>query len=139
MADYTTFIGNIVLAIILGGIIGLEREKQRKQAGLRTHVLVCVGAMLFTYIGISAYNITDPTARIVSGIITGIGFLGAGSIIISKEKVKGLTTAAGIWVVAAIGIGVAYGYYMIVIITTLFVTLVLWFNDYWLVQKIEGK
>jgi len=139
MVDYTIFIGNIVIAILLGGIIGLEREKEKKQAGLRTHVLVCVGAMLFTYIAVSAYNITDSAARIVQGIITGIGFLGAGTIIISKEKVKGLTTAAGIWIVAAIGVGISYGYYMIVLITTLLVTLVLWFNDYWLVQKIEGK
>lgn len=137
MTDYVNFIGNIVLAIILGGIIGLEREKQRKQAGLRTHVLVCVGAMLFTYISVTAYNITDSTARIVQGIITGIGFLGAGMIIISKEKVSGLTTAAGIWVVAAIGIGISYGYYMIVLITTLAVTLVLWFNDYWLLRRTQ--
>lgn len=135
MTDYISFIGNIVLAIVLGGIIGYERERDRKEAGIRTHVLVCVGAMLFTYIAISAYNITDSAARLVQGIITGIGFLGAGMIIISKEKVSGLTTAAGIWVVAAIGIGISYGYYVIVIITTLLVTLVLWFNDYWLVRK----
>jgi len=135
MTDYLNFLVNIVLAILLGGIIGYEREKDRKAAGIRTHVLVCVGAMLFTYISVSAYGITDSTARIVQGIITGIGFLGAGMIIISKEKVSGLTTAAGIWVIAAIGIGISYGYYLIVIITTLLVTLVLWFNDYWLVRK----
>ncbi len=135
MTDYLTFIINIVLAILLGGIIGYERERDRKQAGIRTHVLVCVGAMLFTYISVSAYGITDSTARIVQGIITGIGFLGAGMIIISKEKVSGLTTAAGMWVVAAIGVGISYGYYFIVIITTVLVTLVLQFNDYWIVRK----
>ncbi len=135
MTDCISFIGNIVLAIVLGGIIGYERERDRKEAGIRTHVLVCVGAMLFTYISVSAYGISDSTARIVQGIITGIGFLGAGMIIISKEKVSGLTTAAGIWVVAAIGIGISYGYYIIVIITTVLVTLVLQFNDLWLVRK----
>ncbi len=137
MTDYLAFTINIVLAILLGGLIGLEREKDRKQAGLRTHILVCVGAMLFTYISVMAYGITDSTARIVQGIITGIGFLGAGTIIISKEKVRGLTTAAGIWVVAAIGVGISYGYYAIVVITAVLVTLVLQLNDYWIVKKLR--
>ena len=137
MVDYLMFIRDLFLAIILGGIIGFERQKEGKQAGIRTHVLVCVGSMLFSYIAVSAYSITDATSRIVQGIITGIGFLGAGTIIISKEKVKGLTTAAGIWVVAAIGVGISYGYYLIVIITTISVILVLVFNDYWLLRNKE--
>lgn len=139
MVDYLMFIRDLFLAIILGGIIGFERQKEGKQAGIRTHVLVCVGSMLFSYIAVGAYGITDAASRIVQGVITGIGFLGAGTIIISKEKVKGLTTAAGIWVVAAIGVGISYGYYLIVIITTISVILVLLFNDYWLLRNIKNK
>lgn len=134
MVDYISFIGKIILAMLLGGLIGYEREKEKKEAGLRTHILVCVGSMLFAYIGVVSYGIIDASSRILQGVITGIGFLGAGTILIAKEKIKGLTTAADIWVVAAVGIAISYGFNLIAIITTLLVLLVLWFNDYWLVK-----
>ncbi|MFH1587361.1 MAG: MgtC/SapB family protein, partial [Candidatus Diapherotrites archaeon] len=91
----------LILAVILGGLIGLDRELKGRPAGLRTHVLVCVGATLFTIISMSFMATSDP-ARIAAGIVTGIGFLGAGAIFRSDDHIKGLTTAADLWVIAAV-------------------------------------
>ena len=99
----------LVVSIILGGLIGLEREAHERPAGLRTHILVAVGATLYT---ICSYAIADnrfDPGRITAQIVTGIGFLGAGTIIRQGSIIRGLTTAASIWTVAAIGIAVGIG------------------------------
>jgi putative Mg2+ transporter-C (MgtC) family protein len=115
------------VAAVLGGAIGMERELRERQAGLRTHLVVCVGSALFTLV--SAYGFheflvsggslvrTDPT-RIAAQIVSGIGFLGAGAIIRQGLSVKGLTTAATLWLVAAIGMASGAGYYSAAIFAT---------------------
>jgi putative Mg2+ transporter-C (MgtC) family protein len=125
----------LAIAAILGGLVGLERELRDREAGLRTHMLVSVGSALFTIV--SAYGFTefltsgeatvraDPT-RIAAQIVTGIGFLGAGAIIRSGLSVRGLTTAASLWVVAAIGLAAGAGYWDAAVITTGLVLLFLW-------------
>jgi len=106
----------LLLAAILGGLVGLEREYNRKSAGLRTHALVCMGSALFVII--SAYSFSnqigtsfDPS-RVAAGIVMGVGFLGAGIIMHHNGRVEGLTTAAGIWAVAAIGLAVGVKMYL---------------------------
>jgi putative Mg2+ transporter-C (MgtC) family protein len=119
----------------LGGLVGLERELREREAGFRTHMLVSVGSALFTLV--SAYGFheflvgggnvvrADPT-RIAAQIVTGIGFLGAGAIIRQGFSVRGLTTAATLWVVAAIGMASGAGYYSAAVITTALVLFSLW-------------
>ncbi|HEY5660097.1 MAG TPA: MgtC/SapB family protein, partial [Gaiellaceae bacterium] len=117
----------LALAGALGGLIGLERELREREAGLRTHLLVAVGSALFTIV--SAYGFvtirTDPT-RIAAQIVTGIGFLGAGAIIRQGSSIRGLTTAATLWVVAAVGLAAGAGYYSAALITTAIVLFALW-------------
>src|SRR5438445_10094924 len=99
----------IVLALIVGGLVGLERERRDVPAGIRTHMLVCAGSALITLVSIlMAGRQADPT-RIAAQIVSGIGFLGAGTIFRSGNSVRGLTTAAGLWVVAGIGMAIAAG------------------------------
>jgi len=122
------------LSLIMGGFIGLERQLHRRAAGLRTHILVCIGSCLIMltsmyvfdiYKGISAL---DPS-RIASGVITGIGFLGAGAIMRERERegIKGLTTAASLWVVAGIGLATGCGFYVASFFTTALALIVLLF------------
>jgi putative Mg2+ transporter-C (MgtC) family protein len=126
----------IALAAVFGGAIGLEREFREREAGLRTHMLVSVGSALFTIT--SAYGFhdflvhngggvirADPT-RVAAQIVTGIGFLGAGAIIRQGLAVRGLTTAATLWVVAAIGLASGSGYYSAALMTTVVVLFLLW-------------
>src|SRR3989339_74410 len=113
----------LVIALILGGIVGFEREKSHKPAGLRTHILVCLGAVLATIVSVDYFG-ADP-ARIAAAIMTGIGFIGAGAIIASGRDIHGLTTAASIWVVATIGIAIGVGYYVLAAIAAVFVLMVL--------------
>lgn len=113
----------LVVSVILGALIGYERERSRKPAGLRTHIFVCMGACLFTMasfflIPSDASGNYDVT-RIASGIVAGISFIGAGSIIALRGDVKGLTTASSLWVVAAIGLILGLGNYLLPIIATL--------------------
>lgn len=116
----------LFLAAILGGLIGFERELDKRPAGLRTHILICVGAALFGLIPLYYFKSPDDTARMWQNILTGVGFLGAGAVIRDERSVHGLTTAAGIWAVAAIGLAVAGGLYFlagvgeVVILITLF-------------------
>lgn len=105
----------LVLIIILAGLIGIEREKANKPAGIRTHMLVGLGACLFT---ISSMNLGLDAARIAAGIVTGIGFIGAGTIIASKGDIKGITTAASLWTTSAIGLLVGIDEYFIGITAT---------------------
>ena len=125
----------VAVAAALGGAVGLERELREREAGFRTHMLVSVGSALFTLV--SAYGFreflvgggavirADPT-RIAAQIVTGIGFLGAGAIIRQGLSVRGLTTAATLWVVAAIGMASGAGYYSAAVITTALVLISLW-------------
>jgi putative Mg2+ transporter-C (MgtC) family protein len=116
----------LLLAASLGAVIGYQRERADKPAGLRTHVLICVGSALFAVV--SAYGfagVADPS-RIAAGIVTGIGFLGAGAIIRREGAlVAGLTTAATIWVVAAIGLAAGAGLYIVSAVTTVIALIML--------------
>jgi putative Mg2+ transporter-C (MgtC) family protein len=117
----------LAVAAVLTGVIGLERELRERAAGLRTHMLVGVGSALFTIVSAYAWSdfvfsrqggtVLDPT-RVAAQIVTGIGFLGAGAIIRQGISVRGLTTAAGLWVVAAIGMAAGAGYYSAALIAT---------------------
>jgi putative Mg2+ transporter-C (MgtC) family protein len=109
----------LALVILVGGLIGAEREYRSKSAGFRTMILICLGSFLFTTFSISISG--SSSDRIASNIVTGIGFLGAGVIFRSDNRINGITTAASIWAVAALGMGIADGYYMIVLISTLIV------------------
>ncbi len=116
---------HLVLAVILGGAIGLERELQQKAAGLRTNILICVGAALFTELSLAMTAEFGDPSRIAAQIVTGVGFLGAGAIIQGRGIVTGLTTAATMWLVAAIGMAVGFGALLEATGTTLLVVVVL--------------
>ena len=120
----TEILLRLVIAAIAGGLIGFERSVANKPAGLRTLMLVGMGSSLFTIISITAFTDVDPT-KILAGIVTGIGFLGAGTIFRAKDNVKGLTTAASMWAVAAIGIAVGLGEYVLTAVATVLVILIL--------------
>jgi putative Mg2+ transporter-C (MgtC) family protein len=123
------------LAALLAGAIGVERELREQEAGLRTHMLVCVGATMFMIVGVYGWSdfqlsnniggVVDPS-RVASYVVSGIGFLGAGAIIRHGINVRGLTTAASLWVVAAIGVAVGVGMYEFALATTAIVILALW-------------
>jgi putative Mg2+ transporter-C (MgtC) family protein len=116
----------VVLALALGLVLGAEREWRGHPAGLRTMALICTGSCVFTGLGLipELGKTVDPT-RIAAQIVTGVGFLGAGSILRQGEEVRGLTTAASIWVTASIGMAVGFGYYTVAIFATLLVGVVL--------------
>jgi putative Mg2+ transporter-C (MgtC) family protein len=117
----------ILLAAMLGGIIGLERELSHKEAGLRTNILIAIGSTLITILSFKIASMSpgaDP-ARLTAQIVSGIGFLGAGAIIQARFAVHGLTTAATIWTVAAIGIAVGSGLYLVAFLVAIFVVIVL--------------
>ncbi|MDQ7025387.1 MAG: MgtC/SapB family protein [Anaerolineae bacterium] len=115
---------NLILAAILSFIIGFNRERSEKPAGMRTHMLASVGACLFTMIGLLAFPNGDST-RVASTVVTGIGFLGAGTIWHDKarDKVQSLTTAASIWATAAVGVAVGVGAWFLAIGATI----IIWF------------
>lgn len=127
----TSIVLRLVLAVVLGGIIGFERGRAGRPAGLRTHILVCLGSTLaimtnqYIY---QQYGVGDPT-RMAAQVISGIGFLGAGTIIVTgRHQVKGLTTAAGLWATACMGLAIGIGFYKAAIVTCLlivFATIVL--------------
>jgi putative Mg2+ transporter-C (MgtC) family protein len=115
----------LLLAAALGAIVGYQRERAGKPAGLRTHTLICVGAALFTIASIYGFSGASP-AQVAAGIVAGIGFLGAGAIFHRETGiVQGLTTAATIWAVAAIGLAAGAGLYLISTITTAVVMIIL--------------
>ncbi len=114
----------LLLAAVLGGVVGFEREITHRPAGLRTHMLVALGAALFTAVSLVNFVSTD-SARIIANIVVGIGFIGGGSIVALKGKVHGVTTAASLWIVAAIGMSVGMGSYVIAIAAAAIVFLIL--------------
>lgn len=134
----------LVMAMILGGLIGLERERGDRPAGLRTHTLVCVGSALFTLVSIFGFGDTSPvhspvddmgvrrdSARIAAQVVSGIGFLGAGTIIRDGISIKGLTTAASLWMVSAIGLAIGSGMYIVSIAGTVIALFILVFLHSW--------
>lgn len=139
----------LLTAVLVGGAIGYEREKKNCPAGLRTHILVCIGSAVISMITVfsqeSVINLTanNPSlssvvridvARFGAQVISGVGFLGAGTIIHQKGSIKGLTTAASLWVVSCIGLAVGFGYYRLILVSTLFVVVVLFS-----MKKLEDK
>jgi putative Mg2+ transporter-C (MgtC) family protein len=123
----------LLLALLLGGLVGFEREQSNHAAGLRTNILVCLGScllMLLSMYGFSAFvdepNVRVDPARLAAAVITGIGFLGAGTILFTGKSITGLTTAASLWVVSAIGLAVGAGFYFASAITTIMVLVTLW-------------
>ncbi|MCX6799436.1 MAG: MgtC/SapB family protein [Candidatus Diapherotrites archaeon] len=127
MIGETIFIERLIISAVLGGLIGVEREMHEKPAGFRTHIFVCLGATLFTLVSLSigGDSSTVDISRIAAGVVTGIGFLAAGTIFRERDRTVGLTTAADLWVVAAIGLTVGIGYYSLAAVTTIFVVAVL--------------
>ena len=123
MVNEWTILSRLILAAVLSGAIGFEREFHGRSAGFRTHILLCIGSTLIMLTSMHMFDIyygkviVDP-GRIAAGVITGIGFLGAGTIMHFKSSIKGLTTAASLWVVAGIGLAVGSGLYFGAIVTT---------------------
>ena len=126
----------VASAIVIGGIIGLEREKHNRPAGLRTHILVCLGACIVTILESTiALRIGETTSgneqitisigRIAAQVVSGVGFLGAGTIVFSQRKISGLTTAASLWNAACLGLAVGYGFYFLALISCALVLIVL--------------
>jgi putative Mg2+ transporter-C (MgtC) family protein len=130
----------LLLAACIGGLVGLEREMRGRQAGFRTNILVCVGSALVMLVSISLadvswspngwHQITVDPGRIAYGVMTGIGFLGAGTIIQQRGSVRGLTTAAGLWCVAAAGLAAGLGLYVLCIAAAILIVTALWVLDY---------
>jgi putative Mg2+ transporter-C (MgtC) family protein len=115
----------MLLAVVLGGVIGLERQLSGKPAGLRTNILICLGSAVFTIISERMAGTGDSVTRIASQIVTGVGFLGAGAIIRDRGGIHGLTTAATIWLVASIGMACGAGFYRLAVISTIIAIVVL--------------
>jgi len=128
----------LLLAVALGGLIGFEREASQKPAGFRTNILICVGATMMIILGQLLYGEggegSNEVARIAAAVITGVGFIGAGTILQARGSVKGLTSAATIWAVAGLGLVIGAGFYVIAAIFSSFVILVLLFFT-----RIEGR
>ncbi|GAB2491522.1 MgtC/SapB family protein [Alkalibacterium psychrotolerans] len=138
--NYEIIITRIILSTIIGSLIGYERELKGRDAGMRTHTLVSIGATIITIIQIEASNtiiniidinpefgavLSTDITRLTAQVVNGIGFLGAGTIIVSKKHISGLTTAASIWAVASIGIAIGMGNYFLSIFSTLIILIVL--------------
>lgn len=130
----------LLVSFVAGGIIGFEREKHKKPVGFRTYVLVCLGATVITIVGMETVRSTielvkeDPllaevvkvdTVRLQAQVVSGIGFIGAGTIINNRSNIIGLTSAASLWTSAMIGIAIGYGYYFIAIVATILVVFTL--------------
>lgn len=128
--DYTLLI-RLLTAVVLGGIIGVERGGNNHEAGLRTHMVLCLGSALVMITSIcmaELYEVPQEVMRMSAQIISGIGFLGAGSIIATGNKIRGITTAAGLWTTACVGLSVGAGYYILAVFTValmLFIMIIL--------------
>lgn len=126
-AEVTRVMVRLLLAALLGGIVGYEREHKGKAAGLRTHMLVAMGAALFVLVPERGGMDIADMSRVIQGVVAGVGFLGAGAIIKrhSEEQVQGLTTAAGIWMTAAIGVACGLGREAVALLATLLAIVIL--------------
>ena len=121
-------VGRVALAVLLGGVVGIEREIDAKTAGFRTHILICLGAALFGLISVAGFgafeaargdtNVNIDVTRVASQVVVGIGFIGGGAILKWGGSVRGLTTAASVWTVAAVGLAVGVGYYAAAVVVT---------------------
>jgi len=118
-------LGQLALATLLGGAIGLERELGGKPAGLRTNILICMGSTLYTQLSLAMVHGSVDATRVAGQIVTGVGFIGAGTILHARGAIVGLTSAATIWVVAAIGVALGAGHYPEALLSTLMVLVVL--------------
>lgn len=140
--EVTRIMVRLLMAAFLGAVLGFEREHKGKAAGVRTHMLVSLGAALFVLAPSMAGADEDALSRVIQGIVAGIGFLGAGTILkgngLDASHVKGLTTAAGLWMTAAIGTAAGMGREATALISTLLALLVL-SSMPWVVEKIEGE
>ncbi|MBA1202754.1 MgtC/SapB family protein [Pseudomonas capeferrum] len=140
--EVTRITVRLLMAAFLGAVLGFEREHKGKSAGVRTHMLVSVGAALFVLAPSMAGAEADALSRVIQGIVAGIGFLGAGTILkgngLDPSNVRGLTTAAGLWMTAAIGTAAGMGREATALISTLLALLVL-SSMPWVVEKIEGQ
>ncbi len=125
--ELTQVVLRLLAAVLAGAVVGLERERAGKAAGLRTHILVSLGTCLFVLGGIGYGMSSDGLSRVIQGIVTGIGFIGAGSILKLDDKlsIQGLTTAAGIWITAAIGVAIGLGEIGLALITAAITVIVL--------------
>jgi putative Mg2+ transporter-C (MgtC) family protein len=127
-SELTVICVRLVMAALLGGLLGFEREHSGKAAGIRTHMLVCMGAALFVLVPSRIDGGVDEIGRVIQGIAAGIGFIGAGTILKGsgdESQVKGLTTAAGLWLTAAIGVAVGMGLEATALLSTLLALLIL--------------
>ncbi len=136
MAPYMDFLTPLLITIGCAGIIGFEREHSAKSAGLRTNILVALSSCFMTIIAVERFT-PDTAARIVTGMITGMGFIGAGAIIHSGPDIRGLTSAATLWAVALLGVVIGLGYYAEGIIATILILLILGLK--YLEHKIQDK
>ncbi len=119
----TQVVSRLILAAVLGGLLGLQREHQGKEAGIRTHMLVALGSAMFVLVPLQAGSDASDLSRVIQGVVAGVGFLCAGTILkvsgSGEDQVRGLTTAAGIWLTAAIGIAIGLGREMTGVLSTL--------------------
>ena len=138
VAQATRLVLRLTVAAVLGGLLGIEREHKGKAAGIRTHMLVAMGSALFVLVSQQAGIIAADMSRVIQGLIAGIGFLGAGTILKAhnEEKVQGLTTAAGIWMTAAIGMAAGLGLEVTATISTL-LALAIFAVVPWILRRIE--
>jgi putative Mg2+ transporter-C (MgtC) family protein len=128
VAPQLVFTAQILLAVALGALVGWQREKSGKAAGGRTFGIVSAGSCLFTILSLHAFDGADP-ARIAAQVVVGIGFLGAGAILHRETNIYGLTTAAGLWISAAIGMAVGVGFYLVAILSAFIMLGVLMVNE----------
>jgi len=135
MIETAELVIRLVFSFFAGGLIGLEREVVHKPAGIRTHMLVCLGCTLFALVALE--SVPNEIARVISGIATGIGFLGAGTIFKSSKEVQGLTTAASIWTIAAVGLAIGLGYYILTLISIAMILIILQLNKLEFIKKLE--
>ena len=135
--EWKIIVIRIAVSIIVGGLIGLERELEHKPAGLRTIILVCLGSTIFMLVGMELGLFGAEIGRIVAGVVTGVGFLGAGAIIRARGEVYGLTTAATIWLASGLGLAIGAGSFVLAIIASIATLVVLRILGY--VEKVLSK